>query len=83
MTDGDFERAAQSGAEFGVRHTNPAQRVRATENRRDSQEQGAKTYAVVTCAESGDLPGNAVDKMAEVHGNRTHRPPVLQTAQRF
>jgi integrase len=72
VTDGDFERAAQSGAECGARSAqNAAQRASASV-RGDSQIESATAYGIVTCAVSDESMRNAAKKMAEVHGNRTH-----------
>ncbi len=69
VTDADFERATKGGAESGARAArNRAQHAHA-EICGDSHE---TAVAVVELGVSAETPENK-GKMAEVHGNRTHR----------
>ncbi len=71
VTDADFERAIQGGAKSGAPTAqNRAQHVQA-ENGDDSHESELVVAGVEDAAETPENKG----KMAEVHGNRTHRTP--------
>jgi integrase len=71
VTDADFERAIQGGAESGARAAqNRAQHAHA-EICGDSHETAVAVGAFAVSAATPENKG----KMAEVHGNRTHRTP--------
>ncbi|RIK79379.1 MAG: integrase [Planctomycetota bacterium] len=72
VTDGDFERAIQSGAESGARSAQNAAQRACAPNRNESNEQSATVCVVSTSAKFCDTPLTGAKKMAEVHGNRTH-----------
>ncbi len=83
VTEADFNRASRGGAKSGaLAAQNPAQQAHAL-NRTDSHEEGATPYEQDAFAISCDTQLVGAKKMAEVHGNRTHRPQGLLTAQRF
>ena len=84
VTDADYERAARDGgAESGARVARNAAQHAHAGNRGGPHEQRATDCDRVTCAKSSESPRIAEKKMAEVHGNRTHRRCGSRTARRF
>ena len=83
VTDADYERAAGGSAESSARSAQKATQQGRAGNRGDSHERNAKPMDRTTSATSREMRLVAASNSAEVHGNRTHRPPALPTAQRF
>jgi hypothetical protein len=80
VTDADFEREVAArpatGAYSGALGAQNAAQQRFAAIREESHDPSATADALVTCAQRCELPRGAARKMAEVHGNRTHRPPA-------
>jgi len=86
-TEEHFERALAGGAKSGaLAAQNRAQHTHA-QDRTDSQSDGDKRRKPLTSNEVGRRDAKQCDstrkKMAEVHGNRTHRSNVCRNSQRF
>ena len=76
VTDADFERACQDGAECGAREAQIAAQQAHAGNRNDTHEQGATPYECASFATSCESLQNSANEMAEVHGTRTSRQKV-------
>ena len=87
VTDDHFERALVGGAKSGAlvaqnqaQHTHAASRTTTQKGKEEVSQPLVASEDTRNAARDCDAMRN---KMAEVHGNRTHRPRGSRTAQRF